>query len=135
MPYTIFVDPEQRASFFRFYGKMTAEDGRAAFLEYLDNPLFDPTYVMMTDARQVTGISGSYVDIMYKVMGLSRQVRRFPAGAPSYILTSQDYQTGMARLLQTVLDLCSPIKVILISDIQELSEKTGVLPPEHWKTT
>lgn len=69
MPYSLTVSRDHRLAFFRFWGVVTADEGRDAFIEYVEHPDFDPGFAMLFDARAVTNVYAVFKTVMNKVDG------------------------------------------------------------------
>lgn len=109
--YHLEIDQTARVATFVFTGEMTAQIGQQAFLDYINRPEFDPTMPMVTDATGVTGVTSGYTEILFKVTALLPHIRRFKTPVSSTILVSQDVPYGMARMLSSVMDAMSNIKI------------------------
>jgi hypothetical protein len=105
------VFPEQRIAYFKFWDDVSIGSAREAFVGYTQDENFDPSYLMVTDAREVTSINASFQGVLFGVEGLRDQLARFEQGATSIILVSDSTQMGYARMLEQVLAFLSPIKV------------------------
>lgn len=116
MKYRIDVFPEHEIALFHMCGHVTVKEAKQCFLEYVAHPEFHPNYVMLTDARGVTEIDGTYRDILFGVMGLVAPLRRFKKQALSVVLVDSDLAFGMGHILQQVLDSVSPIRMRLTED-------------------
>lgn len=115
------------------WGLVSVKEAKQCFLDYVAHPDFDPTYVMLTDARGVDEIDASYRDILLNVMGLIKPLRHFKDKALSVILVENDMAYGMAHMLQQVLDSVSPIRVQTVED--EVSALALIDRPEKDFTT
>lgn len=120
MGYSIFVFPTERVALFRFQGIMTADQGLAAFQDYLKHDNFDPSFTMLTDARNVIDVDAKFLDILAKVSSLKPVLQKFQAGALSVILVEHMGPFGMARMLGHVLNMFCEIELRVASTLHEI---------------
>lgn len=111
MAYSFKVFPEKRVAFFRFWDDVSTASAKEAFVEYTKDENFDPTYLMVTDARGVTEIHATFQSVLFGVEGLRDLLAKFKRGTISAILVRDNTQLGYARMLEQVLALLSPITV------------------------
>lgn len=126
MPYDITLYPDLSLAHFRFFGKMSISDAKQAFLDYVALPGFDPAHVMLSDARNVTGIDATFLGILGNIYGLAAPLRKFDRGALSVVLVSDDVSFGMVRMLEQVLDMTSRIKIRAVWSEAEALSLAGV---------
>ena len=98
-------------AFFKFWNDVSIESAKEAFVRYTKDENFDPSYLMVTDAREVTSIHASFQGILFGVDGLRDQLGIFEQGTISAILVSNSTQSGYVRMLEQVLSFLSPITV------------------------
>lgn len=120
MAYNVKVFPEMRLAYFHFWGEISAATGKEAFLQYTNDESFDPSYLMVTDARDVTKIQATFQTILFGTEGLRSLLARFKPGTISAILLRDSTQMGYARMLEQVLALLSPIEVRIACSEDEL---------------
>lgn len=120
LAYKFKVFPEKRLAFFKFWDDVSIRSAKEAFLGYTKDENFDPSYLMVTDAREVTSIDASFQGILFGVEGLRNQLANFERGTISAIVVRDGTQLGYARMLGQVLDFLSPIKVRIAFDEDEL---------------
>lgn len=109
-----------RLAYFRFWGEISTTTGKEAFLQYTKDENFDPSYLMVTDARDVTRIQTSFQGILFGAESLHSHLAKFKLGTISAILLRDRTQMGYARMLEQVLALVSPIEVRIAFDEDEL---------------
>lgn len=114
------IYPEQRISFFEFWDEVSTSSAKDAFVQYTADINFNPAYVMVSDARNVTNIVTSFRGILHGVEGLRDLLSRFERGTISAVLVSNTTQFGYARMLEQVLDLLSPIRLRIACNEDEL---------------
>ncbi|MFN5998716.1 MAG: hypothetical protein ACK47C_05980 [Paracoccaceae bacterium] len=120
MAHRFTIIPEKRTAFFKFWDEVSVASAKNAFVSYTLHKDFDPTNVMVTDAREVTSIHASFQSVFFEVQGLRELLGRFAPGAVSVILVRDSTQFGYARMLQQVLDYMSPIKLLVAYSEDEL---------------
>jgi hypothetical protein len=118
--YSFRVYPERRVVFFRFWDDVTTVSAKEAFVQYTKDQNFDPTYLMVTDARGVTSINATFQSILFGVEGLRNLLSKFERGTISAILVKDSTQLGYARMLEQVLAFLSPITVRIAFDEDSL---------------
>lgn len=111
MAYSFKVFPEKRVAFFRFWDDVSTASAKEAFVRYTKDKNFDPTYLMVTDARGVTKIHANFQSVLFGVEGLHDLLAKFKRGTISAILVHDNTQLGYARMLEQVLAFLSPITV------------------------
>lgn len=111
MPYSISIRADRDLAIFTFSGKVCTSQAKQAFLDYVAMDGFDPRYVMLSDAREVTQIDAQFFEIYANIQGLSKPLKKFERGALSVVLVSDDLVFGMTRMLEQVLELFSGIKM------------------------
>jgi len=122
MPYDITLYPDLSLAYFRFFGQLSISGAKQAFLDYVALPGFDPAHVMLSDARDITGIEATFLGILGNIYGLAAPLRKFDRGALSVVLVSDDVSFGMVRMLEQVLDMTSRIKIRAVwSEAEALS--------------
>lgn len=126
MRYTISINEARRVAIFEFSGEMSAKDGKQVFLEYISRPDFDPSFTMITDARQVTAIPSGFLEILSLVRGLRPMLKQFDRGALSIVLVNNDVSYGMARVLEQVLDMFSRIRLRVVETEAEAMDLAGL---------
>jgi hypothetical protein len=114
------IFPEERIAFFKFWDDVSTASAKEAFVRYTRDENFDPAFLMVTDARDVTRIDASFQGILFGVEGLRDLLGKFERGTISAILVSDSTQFGYVRMLQQVLDFLSPIKMRIAYDEEEL---------------
>ena len=124
MAYRIKVFPEKRIAFFKFWDDVATVSAKEAFVQYTRDENFDPSYLMVTDARDVTRIHASFQDVLFGVEGLRDLLAKFERGTISVILVSDSTQLGYARMLEQVLAFLSPITVKVVFDEAALRTAT-----------
>lgn len=107
-------------AFFKFWDDVSIGSAKEAFVRYTQDENFDPSYLMVTDAREVTSVHASFQGVLFGVEGLRDQLANFEHGTISAILVRDGTQFGYARMLGQVLDFLSPIKVHIAFDEDEL---------------
>jgi hypothetical protein len=120
LAYRFKVFPEKRVAFFRFWGDVSTASAKEAFVQYTKDENFDPTYLMVTDARGVTKIHATFESVLFGVEGLRNLLTKFERGTISAILVSDTTQLGHARMLEQVLAFLSPITVRIAFQEDEL---------------
>jgi hypothetical protein len=120
LAYYVKVFPEKRIAYFRFWDEISTATGKEAFLQYTSDENFDPTFLMVTDARDVTKIHANFQGILFGTESLRRLLAKFEPGTISAILVRDTLQFGFARILEQVLALLSPIEVRIAFDEDEL---------------
>jgi hypothetical protein len=120
LAYKFKILPEKRVAFFKFWDDVSTVAAKEAFVRYTKDEDFDPAYLMVTDAREVTSIHATFQGILFGVEGLRDLLAKFERGTISAILVSDSTQFGYARMLEQVLDFLSPITVRIAFDEDEL---------------
>lgn len=120
MAYSFKVFPEKRIAFFKFWDDVSTASAKEAFVQYTRDESFDPTYLMVTDARGVTKIRATFQSVLFGVEGLRNLLTKFEKGTISAILVSDTTQFGYARMLEQVLAFLSPITVRIAFHEDEL---------------
>lgn len=111
MPYSISIHAERNLAVFTFSGEVSTSQAKQAFLDYVAMDGFDPRYVMLSDARDVTQIDAQFFEIYANIQGLSKPLKKFERGALSVVLVADELVFGMTRMLEQVLELLSGIKM------------------------
>jgi hypothetical protein len=125
LAYHVKIFPEMRLAYFRFCDEISAATGKEAFLQYTKDESFDPSYLMVTDARDVTKIHATFQKILFGTESLRSLLARFKPGTISAILLRDSTHMGYARMLEQVLALLSPIEVRIAFDEDELRTIAG----------
>lgn len=125
MAYRFTIVPGKGVTYFKFWDDVTSSSAKEAFVQYTKDAGFDPGYLMVTDAREVTRVHASFQSILFGVESLRDLLAKFERGTISAILVNDSTQFGYARMLEQVLDFLSPIKVIVAYDEQELLALAG----------
>jgi hypothetical protein len=120
LAYKVKVFPEKRVVFFRFWDDLSTASAKEAFVQYTKDEDFDPTYLMVTEARDVTTIHATFQSVLFGVEGLRSLLARFEKGTISAILVSDTTQFGYARMLEQVLAFMSPITIRIAFHEDEL---------------
>lgn len=129
MPYSLTVSPDHRLAFFRFWGIVTADEGRDAFIEYVEHPDFDPRFSMLSDARAVINVDADFKTVMNKVDALQETLQKFKETTFSTILVKNSVAFGMARMLGTLLYRDSNLQIGVVTSEVEALEAAGVSFP------
>lgn len=120
MAYRFKVFPEKRIAFFKFWDDVSTVSAKEAFVQYTKDENFDPSFLMVTDAREVTNIHATFQSVLFGVEGLRQLLAKFERGTISAILVSDSTQFGYARMLEQVLAFMSPIVVRIAFHEDEL---------------
>jgi hypothetical protein len=126
LPYRLKIVPEKRLA---FSGRLTASEGRAAFVDYTDHELFCPTYFMLSDARGVSGIDAFFPDVFAKIISLGLRLRSFKSPVLSIVLVRTEVQFGYARMLEQVREATSLIRLRVVTEEAEALRLALTLPP------
>lgn len=125
MAYRFSVVPQKSVTYFKFWDDVTVASAKEAFVQYTRDPNFNPKYLMVTDARDVTEIHATFQGVLFGVEGLRDLLAQFDRGTISAILVSDSTQFGYVRMLEQVLDFLSPIKVRVAYNERELFQLAG----------
>jgi hypothetical protein len=120
LAYRFKVFPEKRIAFFKFWDDVSTVAAKEAFIQYTKDENFDPSFLMVTDAREVTKIHATFQSVLFGVEGLRQPLAKFERGTISAILVSDSTQFGYARMLEQVLAFLSPIVVRIAFHEDEL---------------
>jgi hypothetical protein len=120
LAYRFKVFPEKRVAFFKFWDDVSTVSAKEAFIQYTNDENFDPSFLMVTDAREVTKIHATFQSVLFGVEGLRQPLAKFERGTISAILVSDSTQFGYARMLEQVLAFLSPIVVRIAFHEDEL---------------
>ncbi|MDZ4085924.1 MAG: hypothetical protein U1E69_03885 [Tabrizicola sp.] len=107
MAYRFSVVPHKSVTYFKFWDDVTVASAKEAFVQYTRDPNFNPKYLMVTDAREVTEIHATFQGVLFGVEGLRDLLAKFDRGTISAILVSDSTQFGYVRMLEQVLDFLS----------------------------
>ena len=129
MPCSLTVSPAHGLAFFRFWGVVTADEGRDAFIKYVEHPDFDPRYAMLSDARAVSNVDADFRTVMTKVDALTDRLRKFKQTTLSTVLVKNSVAFGMARMLGTLLYKDSNIRIAVTTSETEALESASVSFP------
>ena len=124
--YVMTIRPEKGLVHFRFRDRLTVAEFRRAFLDFAEGPGFDPTYLMLTDTRDVTELVADFQSIFNAVQGLSRVFARFDREAKCVLLVTGDTHFGMARMLEQIVEVFSPIRIKAVQTLAEASAQSGL---------
>jgi len=97
------------------WDRMTAEDGRQAFLTLVDHPEFDLTIPILVDVRQVTEITADFTGVFAVVQALKARMASFDRGTRFVVLTGGGVSFGMARMLQQVVDVITQLRMTVLA--------------------
>mgnify|MGYP000108965716 CR=1 FL=1 len=64
MPISYSIHPDRGLVHFRMSGTIDVPQTLASFSGYVRNPLFDPSYVMLTDAQDVGAVDADFLGIV-----------------------------------------------------------------------
>ena len=126
--YSVKIHPEFRLVHFRFCGPLSVSLFRRAFLDFVESPQFDPTFLMLTDVRDVSEIDADFVSIFSAVQGMSRVFSLFGEDVLCVLLARKDLHFGMSRMLAQILELYSPIRIWSVRSQDEACESSGLDP-------
>lgn len=136
------VHPDRGLAYFKFRGETDVAEGARAFVEYVDHPLFDPEFIMLSNTQDLESISASFTAIVMAVERLLPKMLSFRHPASSVIYAPKDVSFGMARMIQQLTEpLCRIRYQILRGDaealltcgqpetsFEELEQNLGILP-------
>lgn len=125
MPFAHRIHPALSLAAFRFWDSVSVAQATRAFIDYSDDPLFDPRHVMISDARGVTVVEGDLHLILHSVANLVPRFRRFPAGIRSVVLVPDEMALSHARMLQKALSWTSPISLVTTFFVDEAMVLAG----------
>lgn len=128
MGYQITIIPQDHVAYFRFQGEISVATARRAFEDYVAHPDFDPTHIMLSDARMVTHLDAGYRQIIANIFGLARPLKLFSNGATSIVLVGDETTYGMVRMLEQILDTFSAIRLTPVWTLSEAAELAGHAP-------
>lgn len=111
MSYAIRIHPDLGLAAFRFQGAVSVAQATRAFLDYIRMPGFDPTHLMLSDARQVTSVEADFHRIFYHVANLLPHLGQFPKGSRSLLLLNGEPALGHIQTLSKVLSWSSHIRM------------------------
>lgn len=120
------IYPEKRVAIFKFWDEVSTASAKQAFVQYTSHEDFDPSYVMLTDAREVSRIDATFLGILHGVEGLRDVLAKFDRGTISVVLVKDSTQFGYVRMLEQVLDFLSPIRIRIAfqdDDLRALSQR------------
>jgi len=116
LPYEILSCPGTPVALFRMWDRFSADDGLAAYVDYVSRADYDPSRTMLTDAGAVTGIPANYRQVAVRVARLAPVLATIPDGTRSVILAPRDHQFGMARMLAQVAGHVTPLDIHVTRD-------------------
>lgn len=119
------IHPALNLAAFRFTDSVSVAQATRAFIDYCDDPQFDPSHVMISDSREVVEIEADLHRILYSIANLVPRFRRFPAGSRSIVLVPDDRVLSHARMLQKALSWASPISLMTTFSVEEAMAMTG----------
>jgi hypothetical protein len=126
VPHQLKILPEKGLAVFTFSGLLTVGEARESFVEYTDHELFCPTYTMLSDARGVTDIEASFLEVFTKLMSLGSRLRKFNSQVLSVVLVGTEVQFGYARMLDQLLDATSVIRLFVVTEEAEALRLAGL---------
>jgi hypothetical protein len=119
--YVMTIRTDQRLVHFRFRDQLTVSEFRRAFLDFVESPQFDPAFLMLTDTREVDELIADFKSMFNAVQGLSRAFARFDREAKCVLLVKGDMHFGMARMLEQIVEVFSPIRIRAVQSVAEAS--------------
>jgi len=125
MPISYSIHPDRGLVHFRMSGTIDVPQTLASFSGYVRNPLFDPSYVMLTDAQDVGAVDADFLGIVGGVQRAMTFLRSFPDEASSIIYAPRDLTFGMARILQQVVEPVSTLRFKILRDEGEALALAG----------
>lgn len=125
MSFDLTVLPDRNLAYFRIRGDTAIAEGAQAFRDYVDHPLFDPNYTMLTSASEVGDISASFTGIVMAVERLLPVFGSFHAPAHSIIHAPGDVAFGLARMIQQLTEPLSGIRYTITRNESEALQLAG----------
>ena len=119
MPVQISVHPDRQLAYFRFSGVIDTATGAAAFRDYLRDPSFDPSYVMLSDTQAISRIDAGFASILSAALRLAADLRRFEDGSLSVICAPDDTVFGVGRMMQQTVEPISRLRFRIVETEQE----------------
>ena len=124
--YTMTLHPDRALVHFRFRGPLTVAVFRRAFLDFVESPQFDPTWLMLSDIREVTEIEADFASIFEAVQGMSRVFALFREEVLCILLAAKDVHFGLSRMLAQIVEIYSPIKIWSVRSEAEACALSGL---------
>ena len=125
MPISYSIHPDRGLAHFRMTGTIDVAQTLGSFADYVRNPLFDPSYVMLTDAQDVGAVDADFLGIVGGVQRAMPFLRSFPDEASSIIYAPRDLIFGMARIMQQVVEPVSRLRFQILRDEAEALALAG----------
>ncbi|CUH77099.1 hypothetical protein [Tropicibacter naphthalenivorans] len=125
MPIEVSIHPGRSLGYFKFRGDTDVAEGVRAFLEYVDHPLFDPTFTMLSNTAHLGEVKAGFRGILMGIQRLAPQYKRFRFAADSVIYARDDVAFGTARMLQQMLEPISQFRFHIQRTEQEALGRAG----------
>lgn len=114
----------------QFAGRMTVADGRAAFLELMARPGFDPEVPILVDMLGVTDLVADFMSILLAVQGVRAQLGRFRPQSRVVALVGGETHYGMARIVEQVVETVSDLRIRVTLTVTEAAAHLGMTETE-----
>ncbi|WP_306043547.1 hypothetical protein [Mameliella sp. MMSF_3510] len=125
MPISYSIHPNRGLAHFRMSGTIDVPQTLGSFSDYVQNPQFDPSFVMLTDAQEVGVVDADFLGIVGGVQRAMTFLRSFPNEAFSIIYAPRDLTFGMARIMQQVVEPVSKLRFHILRDEGEALARAG----------
>jgi hypothetical protein len=102
MPYDIRIHPEIRRIVVRAYGPSSFEEARVSADALIVDPLFDPTYAILVDGRELEYLASYHEAIMFRDM-FDRMKTSFRG--PIAVVVQGTARYGVSRMIAMMADL------------------------------
>ncbi|SMX35955.1 hypothetical protein [Maliponia aquimaris] len=116
MGFRLSLHPARGLAYFRMVGDVALQECIDTFVSYVDHPLFDPAFVMLTDTRDLVHVDADFRRILWAVERTRKLFDRFPKGTLCVIHAPRDVNFGLARILQQVAEPFSPFRIAIERD-------------------
>jgi hypothetical protein len=122
------LHPDRKLVHFRYRGTLTVTEFRRSFLDFVDSPQFDPTWLMLSDLREVSEIEADFASIFAAVQSMPRVFAKFQNEVLCVLLASKDVHFGLSRIMAQVVEIYSPIKIWSVRSEAEACALSGLDP-------
>ena len=102
MPYDISIHPPLRRVVVRAYGPSSFEEARASADKLIADPLFDPTYAILVDGRELEYLASYHDAIQFRDM-FERMKNSFQG--PIAVVVQGMARYGVSRMIAMMADL------------------------------
>lgn len=109
--------------------RMTADDGRLAFLGLVTHPEFEPTIPVLVDIRRVIEITADFKGVFMTVQALKAKMAALDCQTRFVVMTGEGASFGMARMLQQVVEVITQLRMTVVATSAEACAILGIPEP------